>query len=194
MGMILGFTGKFCAGKSFVIDYLTKKEFISHSTSGVLRDEMREKNIEITRDSLQETANAWRNERGAGVFGEKVTEQIQATPDFKNKNFTVDSIRHPDEVAALQKLPNFHLICVEAPIEMRYKRAVARKREQEHIESIEAFKTSEDKEMNNPDPKGQQIAKTIAMAKITLTNSFNTAEELYKEIDALLLEISNKNT
>ncbi len=119
--MIIGLTGRNCAGKGTVAEYLEKKGFYYQSLSDVIREELAGEGREVTREALIEKGNALRAEFGPGVLATKTIPKM-----LKDRNYVVDSIRVPAEVNELRKLPNFFLVRVEAPRELRFARMKAR--------------------------------------------------------------------
>ncbi len=186
MGVIIGLTGGFCAGKGVVLDYLASKGFISFSLSDAIRKEMTKQHIEITRTNLLLTANKMREKEGPGVLGKRAKEFIETIKEFQNKNIVIDSIRNPYEVKELRKLPNFHLLLVTAPVKIRYNRAIQRNREQEHTSSLEEFIASENKEKDDSNPAGLQLHRVADMADYSLDNPYDTPEQLFEKIDKLI--------
>jgi dephospho-CoA kinase len=185
--MILGVTGTLSAGKDQLAAYLQSKGFKHFSLSDMIREDLRSKNHEITRDSLRKRGNELRQEHGFGILGELAAKKVAHEA---NKNFVITSIRHPDEANALMKLPNFHLLSLDAPIEIRFKRAYERNREKENIPTLEDFRRSEAVEITSPDPASQQLTATMALARYNIINN-GTLEELNMKIDALIEKLSN---
>src|SRR5262245_49642092 len=122
--MIIGLTGKNAAGKGEVAAFLKDKSFYYYSLSDAIRDELDQRKIPITRDSLIATGNELREKHGADVLARRTLEKIDP-----NRNYIVDSIRNPAEVETLRKSGRFVLLNVDAPADVRFDRIKARKRE-----------------------------------------------------------------
>ena len=180
--MIIGLTSLLGAGKTTIGDYLVKKGFVFYSLSDVIRDEVKAKGKEITRDTLQQTGNELRKEFGSSVLADRIIEKINKEPD---KDFVVDSIRNPSEVNALRKRKDFTLLFIDAPIETRFARIKSRKREGEAAISFEEFKASEEKELQSHDSASQQLVQCKEMADFVIHND-STVEEFHKKINELL--------
>eukprot|EP01133_Synstelium_polycarpum_P012011 gene12011-14042_t len=74
----------------------------------------------------------------------------------ENNNYVIDSIRHPDEVQQLRsRLPLFCLVGVDCTPEIRYQRTKERARIGDTT-TFKEFLVINEKEVRNPDPKGQQ--------------------------------------
>jgi len=177
--MIIGLTSFIGAGKTSICDYLVKKGFIFYSLSDIIREELKAKGKEITRDNLQATGNELRKKHGNSVLADKTLEKIE-----EGKNHIIDSIRNPAEIKALRKRKDFTLVFIDAPIKIRFNRIIDRKREKDPI-TFEDFKKVEEKELESSDSASQQLVKCREMANFIIHND-SSFEELYKKIDELL--------
>ena len=66
--MLIGLTGRNAAGKGEVAEYLKKKSFYYYSLSDVIRDEIRSRGQEPTREALIEVGNELRQKHGAHIL------------------------------------------------------------------------------------------------------------------------------
>ncbi len=176
--MIIGFTGKNGAGKTIVIDYLKSKGFETFSLSDILREEIRKKGLVEERENLIKIGNELREKYGPGILAKLALDKVE-----KIDNVAIDSIRNLYEIEELRKNKDFILIGIEAPVELRYKRIVERKRIGENI-SLEQFIEIEEKENSN-DEKKQQLNKCLELADKIIEN-IGGIEELYQKIDIIL--------
>jgi len=183
--MIIGLTGENCAGKSTVADYLMKKGFYYLSLSDVIREELKLQGKAITRENLIEKGNELRERFGPGALGTKTVQKMH-----DDKNYVVDSIRNPAEVAELKKLKRFFLFYVTAPEEVRFQRIKERHRE-EDPQTFEAFARIEKLEMENIERTKQNIKGTIALANKKIVND-GDLKELYDDADAALGEVAEE--
>src|SRR5205823_874936 len=94
--MLIGLTGRNAAGKGEVARYLQKKSFYYYSLSDAIRDEIRSRGEEPTRDRLIIVGNELRQRYGANVLAERTLAKIE-----DDKHYVIDSIRNPAEVDAL---------------------------------------------------------------------------------------------
>ena len=178
--IILGLTGPNSAGKGEVAKYLIEKKcFIYHSCSDVIREECTKKGLEHSRENLIAVGNELREKFGPAILAKQIMEKIKN----KKGNVIVDSIRNPAEVVELKKLPNFILVMVDAPMELRFERAKARGRV-ENAETLEAFNALEESEKSD-DPAKQQLHKVFAMADKKIVNE-GTMEALHQKIETIL--------
>lgn len=176
--MIIGVTGSYGAGKDTVAEVLIEKGFVHISFSDLIREELRRQGIPITRENLITTANQLREHYGADYWAQQVIQMIQ-----KENNYVITSIRNSAEVHKLQEQPNFTLINVTAPEDVRLERLRARNREQDPT-TIEELREKETREKSEKSTD-QQLHKVAEMATITIVNDA-TVEELRQKVDWFL--------
>ena len=162
MALVIGITGRNCAGKDTVAKALTARGFESYSLSDVLREELRRRGDEITRPALIALGNELRAAEGPGVLARRV----QAL--MKTDRVALVSVRNPTEVETLRELPHFVLLGVDAPVAVRFARETSRGRESAPA-TLEAFMELEERE-NTADPNAQQLDATMALADHVLMN------------------------
>src|SRR5438552_15760422 len=138
--MLIGLTGRNAAGKGEVARYLQKKSFYYYSLSNVIRDEIRLRGEEPTRERLIIVGNELRQRYGASILAERILAKIE-----DDKHYIIDSIRNPSEVEAFRAAKHFKLIRVDAPPEVRFKRIVSRQRESDP-RTLEDFLALENRE------------------------------------------------
>ncbi len=177
--MIIGVTGTSGAGKDTVADYLVKKGYTYFSCSNILRGEAKKLGLNYDRDTLIKLGNKLRAQHGADYLARKCLEKIH---EAGIKNAVVVSIRNSAEVKAFKEEGNFILICVDAPIEIRYKRIKKRNRSEDKV-SLKKFKEQEEKELRGSETH-QQLQKVMNMADFRVIND-GSIKELYKKIDEI---------
>lgn len=178
--LVIGITGKNCAGKDTVADVLEARGFERHSLSDAIRAELRARGGEITREALIALGRELREAEGPAVLAERMKRMMSTD------RVCLVSVRSPAEVASLRELPGFVLLAVEAPADVRYGRELSRDREGAGgtFEEFLALEARED----STDPNAQQLTATIAMADRVLVNDGALAE-VERDVDALLGEI-----
>src|SRR5262245_48414419 len=122
--MIVGLTGRNAAGKGLAAEFLKSKGFAFYSLSDVIREEVRRRGLELTRDALIATGRELRAHHGTGYLAEQIFQRLEP-----GMNYVVDSFRHGDEVAVFRKASDFHLLAVRASPEVRFERIRKRGRE-----------------------------------------------------------------
>jgi dephospho-CoA kinase len=177
--MVVGLTGTNGAGKTSGADYLKELGFRYLSLSDEIRLELAVRNEPPTRENLTRVGNELRARWGSAVLAQRVLARLAETGDY-----VIDSIRNPSEVAALKQLPGFLLLHFDAPLEVRYRRAVERGDERAPL-SFEEFAEQEDREMESPDQTTQQLRSTFRLADETVLNA-GSLDELKQQLDRLI--------
>jgi dCMP deaminase len=176
--MLIGLTGRNAAGKGEAARYLQTKSFYYYSLSNVIRDEIRARGEEPTRERLIIVGNELRQRHGASVLAERILAKIE-----DDKHYIIDSIRNPAEVDAFRAAKHFKLLRIDAPAEVRFKRIVSRRRESDP-RTFEEFVELENREAEGDDTS-QNLVKVELMADHTLLND-GVLDKLYAQIDDLL--------
>jgi dCMP deaminase len=178
--MILGLAGRNGAGKGEVVRFLEARSFRAFSLSDVIREELRARGIDETRERMIETGNAIRARSGPGGLALRLTERL--APDL---NAVVDSIRHPAEVEVLrQRSKSFRLIWVDAPETVRLDRLRARGRGGDPT-SLEDLRRLEARELGSDDPVAQQLLAVRELADFTIEND-GSLESLHERVQEVL--------
>lgn len=174
---IIGITGTFCAGKDTAADFFIKKGFAHLSLSDIVRDESDARGLPQDRDTLRNLANELRRDFGLAVLAERAMKKIESE---KLTAVVITSIRSAEEAAQLKKFPNFKLIAVDAPIEMRYLRAKIRGRDSDFVD-FDTFRQQEEMEMAGGAGK-QNIASVISLADHHVANDA-TVEDFFEKLE-----------
>ncbi len=183
MKRIIGISGTFASGKDTLAEWLETKGFYHVSTSNMVRAGSQDKYGSTDRKHLFFYANETRESEGAGVFLERALEQAE---DYDN--VVISGIRSIGEVEAL-KSAGGELVFMDAPIELRYKRAYSRGRD-EADKSFETFKASEQVELHKPEESktDQNIGAMKRHADIILENDDNIDSFYAEAAKALKLD------
>jgi dCMP deaminase len=177
--MLIGLTGRNAAGKGEVAKYLQTKSFYYYSLSDAIREEIRARKLHVSRETLIQVGNELRQRFGPSILADRIMELTQ--PD---QNYVIDSIRNPAEVAALRKAcRDFKLIRVDAPLQARFERTVARHRENDPV-TFDAFVALDNLEASG-DATSQNLAAVEMLADEVLVNDSSLAE-LRPKIDVLV--------
>ena len=163
--MIIGVAGRNGAGKGELVRFLEARSFSALSLSDAIRDELAARGETETRERMIEVGQEMRRKSGPGALAQRLVKQLQ--PD---RNYAIDSIRHPVEVEILRHCGQvFHLVWIDAPIATRFDRIHARGRSGDP-ESVEALEALEARERGSDAPNAQQLDAVQAMATFTLEN------------------------
>jgi dephospho-CoA kinase len=173
---LIGLTGTNGAGKGEAAAYLKKKGYTYFSLSDLIREELRKKGTEETRDSLIKMGNQLREKFGPDILARLVMRKVKGRA-------AIDSIRNPKEVEYLRRQKNFIFLAIDAPVELRYERAKKRGRE-ESSSSLQEFKRKEAEEMSGLE-RGQQLQTCLKMADFVIIND-GSLEDLHHKLEELL--------
>lgn len=178
--MILGVSGLNGAGKSEVVRFLEARSFYPLSLSDVLRQELAAQGLEETRERMIEAGRALRAAEGEGALAARLA--LQMSPD---RNYVVDSVRHPREVEVLrQRTRRFKLLWVEADEATRFARMQERGRSGDAT-TLDDFRELEARELRSADPAAQQLLAVKELADFTIGNDAGL-EELRETLHAWL--------
>ena len=181
--MIIGVSGRNGAGKGAVIDYLAERSFYVYSLSDVVRSELKRQGVEESRERMIEAGRALRAAAGPGALAEGLLAQLQ--PD---RNYAIDSIRHPEEVEVLRRSsPDFRLVWIEANEETRWERIRARQRPGDPSD-IDELRVLEARELGSADTAGQQLLAVQAMADFVIENDAG-----FEELHTAIREVFREN-
>ncbi len=176
--MIIGVTGLFCSGKDTVAKFLQEMNFYHISFSDLIRDELKRRKQNITRNSLIETGNELRKSLGADTLAKQALAQVK-----DGENYVFTSIRNQAEVELLQHRTDFLLIKVVAPIKARLQRIIQRNRE-EDPKTLQELKQKEQQESSS-EVHQQQLSQVLSLAKVTINNN-STPEALTGKVNQLV--------
>jgi dCMP deaminase len=178
--MILGVSGLNASGKGEVVSFLRERSFYAYSLSDMIREELAANGLEETRERMIETGNAIRSAEGPGALAQRLMAKLE--PD---RNYVIDSIRHPAEVKVLRNAGRrFRLVWVEASEALRLQRIQERGRRGDPT-SLEELRRLDGRELENPDPASQQLIAVEALADDRLDNRASL-EELHDQLQRLL--------
>ncbi len=178
--IVIGITGKYCAGKTTVCDCLRGKSFRYESLSDELRQILKKEGIEPTRENLIARGNGLRSKSGNGYLAKSIISKMS-----KESNYVIDSLRNPDEIREFQKIGGFHLWNIAAGEDARFERIVRRKREGDP-RTLMDFRVLERVESSSSNSSSQQLDACAKMAGHTIENN-GTLADLFEKIDSLLL-------
>jgi dephospho-CoA kinase len=179
--MIIGITGTSGAGKDTLAEHFVSKGFCHLSLSDLIRGELQKRGLEINVYNLREVGNELRENEGLEVLAKRAIAQMD-----KTKNYVITSIRNPFEAKELKQLENFILFSVDAPIEMRYARVLARLgRDDKITKTLAEFKANEELEMASKDKTHQQVRSCMEMADFQIFNA-GDREAYFAQADEFL--------
>jgi dephospho-CoA kinase len=173
---LIGLTGTNGAGKGEAAAFFMVRGYAYASLSDILREELRERGLEVTRDSLIRIGNELRERFGPDVLARRTMAKV-AGPTV------IDSIRNAREVATLRAHGDFVLLALDAPIEVRFGRVAARGRN-ESAATLADFRKKENEEWSGGE-SAQQLSACMAAADHLIWND-GTIEDLHRKLEELL--------
>ena len=182
---ILAVVGPIAAGKGTIIGILKKMGFESSSTSDRIREEIKRRGLEVTRNSLTEVSNDLRSRFGDDILSRRTAEYLEkAGSDF----FVIDSIRNPQEIEFFKTKYNMKVIAITADQKLRYKRFIERKTNSEPM-SFERFCEIDNKELNGSrGAHSQRVSDCMKIADVTVDNS-GSVEGLTRQVEVALQKL-----
>jgi dephospho-CoA kinase len=122
--MIIGLTGPKLAGKGTAADFLVKEHgATTYSMSGILTELVERLYLDNSRQNLIQLATGLRQSFGEDLLARVLKEDIaQAKPELA----VIDGIRLASEVEQFSQLDDFRLVYIDAPVRVRYERALQR--------------------------------------------------------------------
>ncbi len=176
--LIIGLTGEMASGKTFSTKYLAKKfNAESYRFSTPLRDVMARLYLTETRENMSALSLVLRQTFGEDLFSEIVAKDAAGA---KTDLVVIDGIRRLPDIKALQKLPQFKLIYLEADPEVRFKRLSVRgENPDDNGKTWEQFQKDQQLETEI------QIRSLKDAASVVINNN-GEVEELYQALDSVV--------
>lgn len=141
--IIIGIAGELLAGKSTAAEFYIKTYDAKHYKFSRIIDQVLDMlDIPVNRKSEQDMGALMKE-----LYGEGVWANALAMNALHNGHtfLLFDGLRKVEEVLVLkQELPRFHLVYIDAPLELRYQRSKLRdEKPGENTQNFEQFKASE---------------------------------------------------
>ena len=184
--IVIGLVGPIASGKSTIVKHLKNKGYSSYSLSDRIREEIRTRGLEITRQTLTSVGNELREKLGADILAKRTTDLIDR--DYSERS-VIDSIRNPSEVAYLKDHFGTKIIGIIAPQKKRFDYFVHRPNNREGVSGWEEFKALDDLELVQEGEHKQQVQACLDLADIVIENN-GTVEELQQKVDKFISSLS----
>ena len=190
---VIGFTGALGSGCTFLATGLVKHHgYVRCSLSTPIRAYARDNHIEQTTENLQNIGNELRKTKGIDYLAASALSEVNAGLPPKGDSaypvgIVVDGIRNVGEIGALQQLPNFFLISVQAGTDMRKERTIGDGR---RFKTSEEFVAADNRDRDEQTVYGQQVKECNYRADIIIINEeevSSSAEKPYQEYIERLL-------
>ena len=180
--MIIGVAGRNGAGKGEFVEFLRARSFTVLSLSDGIRRELADRGLTETRERMIEVGQEMRRKFGPGALAQRLVKELQ--PD---RNYAIDSIRHPVEVEILRNCgQDFHLVWIRAELGTRFARLQSRGRSGDPT-SVAELEKLEARERGSDDPNAQQLDAVEAQASFCLAND-SSLESFQAEIQEWVRE------
>jgi deoxycytidylate deaminase/dephospho-CoA kinase len=176
---VIGFTGALGSGCSYIASGLAKHHGYAYcSLSAPIHEYAKANGIKETTGNLQDIGNDFRRRLGRGyLVGMAMTHLSQAMTASrapKPVGIVVDGIRNTGEVDALQQLPNFFLVSVQAEADVRKHRLIGKgKKFRDEAE----FNAADDRDRDEHTEHGQQVKLCNYLSDIIVINETPVSED-----------------
>lgn len=179
--LILGFVGQAGSGKFTAANIIRLKHGAAVFVfSDILQDILKRLYIPPSRDNLINISQILRQGFGQDVLSKAMEKQVE---DSRADIVIVDGIRRFEDIADFKKYPNFHLVEITAPPEVRFERLKRR-----NEKPGESEMTWEDFEAMSQKETEIHIAQVGQEAKDKIDNSSDMGV-LEKQLDAFLASL-----
>jgi len=173
---LVGLTGTNGAGKGEAAAFFMSRGYAYASLSDILREELRGRGLDVTRDNLIRIGNELRAAFGSDILARRTMARVTGPT-------VIDSIRNTREVAHFRTQEGFVLLAFDAPVELRFVRVAARGRD-ESAATLEEFRKKEDEERAGGDA-AQQLEACLAAADHLVWND-GSIEDLHRKLEKFL--------
>jgi dephospho-CoA kinase len=180
--IIIGLAGKMASGKAAVGEYFVKKYGAKKIRfSDPLRQILDVLDLPDSRQNLQMLSTSVRQNFGDDILSKAAMKLVSRLND---DILVIDGVRRTTDIENFKKLKNFFLIYIEASLEKRYERSIARAENPDDREMTR--KEFEEKDEAEPEAR----IETLREAANFLINNNGTLEETYNQIEKILNEIN----
>lgn len=182
--MILGISGTLASGKGTVVEYLTSRGFTHYSVSGILKEILTERELPLTRSYMSPLADELARTYEGGVLEVAHNRAKEAGVE----NYILESIHRKSEADYVRSIGG-KILGVDASLQIRYERTLARKEGAKDDVTFEEFVEHTKREEEGVLGTGPNIRAVLANADVVVVNN-GTLEELHALIDEALAKLS----
>lgn len=177
---VVAFTGMPWAGKSEAVEIAKKMEIPVFRMGGLVWREVEQRGLPLNDENVGKIADQMRQRYGMDIWARKTLEEIEGMLSGDERIIVIDGVRNLDEVACFKSYFGhaFILIAIIASSEIRYKRALTRKRKDDSGD-IEVIKNRDKRELS------WGLGTLIQYADITISNE-GTIEQFRKQVEKVL--------
>ena len=190
---LIGISGTNGSGKDTLGEILAKKHnFLFISVTDILRDELRSRNLPLSRKYTRELSAEWRRESGLGVLVDKALAIFEEQAD-KYKGLAIASLRNPGEADRIHELGG-KVIWLDAMPKIRFDRIQTNRSERGAHRALDdnltfvQFIAAEDAEMH---PSGDEATLNMSAVReksdIFIDNNSKVVESFLKTIEKSII-------
>jgi len=175
---IIAFAGMPCSGKSEAVQIARDKGIPVVRMGDMVWEETKRQGKTLNDKNVGEVANTMREKHGMDIWAQRTVVKIQSLK--KSPTLVIDGVRNKEEIDYFRKkLGNeFLVIAIDAPDNLRRKRALSRKRTDDSTE-IKDLEERDQREIK------WGLKNVIALADIVLTNN-GSLKEFQKQVTTVL--------
>jgi dephospho-CoA kinase len=166
---IVAFTGMPYSGKSEAVLIAKEKGIKVIRMGDMIWTETKNQGLELNDKNVGEVANSMRDKLGKDIWARRTADEIKSL--IKTDYIVIDGIRNVEEINLFKKeLSNdFFIIAIDAPDELRKKRALSRRRKDDSYD-IKDIEERDKRELR------WGIGDVIASADIVISNEGSIGE------------------
>lgn len=184
--IVIGLVGPIASGKGTVANILSEAGYKHISFSDLIREEIRNRGMEVSRETLNLVSNNLRENLGNDIWAKKTAEKIEKSGEDK---FVVDGARNPAEIKYLKQTLSINLIALTGDQRKRYELFTNRVENSQPM-TFGEFKELDDKELNGTSGQhSQRVGDCIEMADYVIENN-GTIKELKTKVEEILSKIN----
>jgi len=175
---IIAFTGLPFSGKSEAVKIAQEMNIPVIRIGDMVWKETTKRGLKLSDNNVGMIADSMRKEHGMDIWAKRTLEKIKLFKDIKK--IVIDGIRNIEEIEAFKKEldKDFLLIAVQVNDDIRYKRAINRRREDDSID-LKLIKKRDKRELS------WGLGNVIASAEIVVSNE-GSLEEFEQKIKKIL--------
>ena len=176
---LIAFAGSFASGKDTIAQYLVETFNYHHvSTGDMVRLVAAREKGSVEREILNEVAQAYRKQHGAGFFVDLAVKEHPFP-------LLVSGLRSLGEAKKIKE-HNGLLVFLDAPVKVRYERMKARNRDRESLKTLQEFADFEAKEWYSGDDDSDFNMRGIRDMSDVVIDTTPDLEVLYKNFFMLI--------
>ena len=177
----IAFTGMPASGKSEAVQLAKDKGIPVVRMGDLVWEETQRQGKSLNDKNVGDVANSMRKKHGMDIWAKRTVEKIRSMK--KSPIMVIDGVRNREEIDYFKKElgTEFLIIAIDAPDELRMKRAISRKRTDDS-KNLNDFKERDKREI------GWGVQQVIATADIIIPNS-GSIDAFKKQVSTVLQTI-----